>query len=404
MRITKRTVDALSAKVDDYFVWDDDLSGFGVRVLSSGRKTFYVQYRAGGRTRRVKIGSHGAITADEARKQARRIFGDVARGENPAEAIQTARQAPTLAAACDRFLRDHVAVRCKPKTAHEYQRTIERVIKPALGAHRLVNIARADIARLHHQLRETPYQANRVLSILSKLFNCCEIWGLRPEGMNPCRLVPKFPERKRERFLSARELQTLGSVLSQAEQNGSETPHVIAAFRLLILTGCRLREIQTLQWDFVTGGYLALPDTKTGARRIPLTKEAQAVLAALPRAQDNPYVIIGHVPGQHVTDLERPWRRLRVKAGLDEVRIHDLRHTYASNALASGMGLEMVGKLLGHASIQTTQRYAHLADEQVRDAANLVAGSIGRDLGGRGEPLHTSSNVVRFDSVVGAAR
>jgi integrase len=181
--------------------------------------------------------------------------------------------------------------------------------------------------------------------------------------------VPKFREEKRERFLSQNELQRLGQTLSSAERDGTETPYVTAAFRLLILTGCRLGEIQTLQWSFITDQGMELPDTKTGARRIPLPKAARAILGALPRLPDNPYVIAGKVPGRYATDLQHPWRRLRERAGLHDVRIHDLRHTYASNAVSSGMPIQMVGRLLGHTQIQTTMRYAHLADDPVRRAA-----------------------------------
>ncbi|MCT2541225.1 site-specific integrase [Sedimentimonas flavescens] len=162
----------------------------------------------------------------------------------------------------------------------------------------------------------------------------------------------------------------------EAERDGSESVHVIAAFRLLILTGCRLREIQTLRWDYITDTGMELPDTKTGARRIPLPAAARAVLSTLPRTFGNPYVIEGKLEGSHITDLQHPWRRLRARAGLDDVRIHDLRHTYASNAVSSGMPIQMVGRLLGHSQIQTTMRYAHLADDPVKRAAEENANRL----------------------------
>lgn len=174
---------------------------------------------------------------------------------------------------------------------------------------------------------------------------------------------------KRERYLSTNELQRLGQVLTAAEQDGSVTPHVVAAFRLLILTGCRLGEIQTLKWAYITDNGMELPDTRTGARRIPLPAAARAILSTLPRHVDNPFVIEGKLPGRHATDFQHPWRRIRDQAGLKDVRIHDLRHTYASNAVSSGMPIQMVGRLLGHSQIQTTMRYAHLADDPVRQAS-----------------------------------
>lgn len=228
----------------------------------------------------------------------------------------------------------------------------------------MVDVERRDIAELHHKFRAKPYQANRTLGVLPKMFNLAEIWGLRPDGSNPCRHVPKYREVKRQRCLSNAELQRHGQVLSEVEHDGRESPYIVAAFRLLILTGCRLEEIQTLKWDYITPDGMELPDTKTGARRIPLPAAARAVLSALPQVPNNPYVIAGKVVGKHATDLQHPWRRIRDRAGLTNVRIHDLRHTYASNAVSSGMPIQMVGRLLGHTQIKTAMRYAHLADDR----------------------------------------
>lgn len=375
-KLTKRTVDALQPKSKDYFIWDTQIAGFGVRIMPSGAKTYQAQYRRGGRTRRVSVGRHGKITVDEARKLAKEIMGQVAKGENPAEDISQHRKAPTIAALCERFFESHVMERCKPSTQGEYRRAIDLFINPAIGNFKIVDVERKDVAELDHKFRHKPYQANRTLGVLSKMFNLSEIWGLRPDGSNPCRHVPKYKEVKRERYLSQNELQRLGQVLSEAEQDGSETPYIIAAFRLLILTGCRLGEIQTLQWGFITDNGMELPDTKTGARRIPLPNAARAVLSTLPRIAGNPYVIAGKVDGKYATDLQHPWRRIRKRAGLTGVRIHDLRHTYASNAVSSGMPIQMVGRLLGHTQLQTTMRYAHLADDPVKQAAEENAARL----------------------------
>lgn len=158
----------------------------------------------------------------------------------------------------------------KTTLRNRYRRAIDLFINPAIGNFKIVDVERKDVAELHHKFRDKPYQANRTLGVLSKMFNLSEIWGLRPDGSNPCRHVPKYREVKRERYLSQVELQRLGQVLAEVEQDGSETPYIVAAFRLLILTGCRLGEIQTLQWGFITDNGMELPDTKTGARRIPL--------------------------------------------------------------------------------------------------------------------------------------
>ena len=385
-KLTKRVVDALQSEAKDYFIWDSQIAGFGLRVMPSGAKTYQTQYRKGGRTRRVSIGRHGKITVDEARKLAKEVMGQVAKGENPAEDISLHRKAPTVAALRERFFEEHTKQRCKLSTQSEYRRAIDLFINPAIGSFKTVDVERRDIAELHQKFRDKPYQANRTLGVLSKMFNLAEIWGLRPDGSNPCRHVPKYREIKRERYLSQPELQRLGQVLGEVERDGSETPYVVAAFRLLILTGCRLGEIQTLQWQFLTDQGMELPDTKTGARRIPLPNAARAILSALPRVDSNPFVIVGRVDGQHITDLQHPWRRIRKRAQLDNVRIHDLRHTYASNAVSSGMPIQMVGRLLGHSQIQTTMRYAHLADDPVRLAAEENAERLGALVGQTGQP------------------
>ena len=214
--------------------------------------------------------------------------------------------------------------------------------------------------------------------MLSKIFNLAELWGLRPDGSNPCRHVKRFREEKRERFLSDTEYRSLGAALKETEQDGSETAAAVAAVRLLMLTGCRLSEIQKLRWEHVDleTGELRLPETKTGAKVVYLGDPAIAVLRGIDRQDDNPWVIAGRKPGSHLTDLQHPWRRIRARAGLDDVRIHDLRHSFASGGLLVGEGLPMIGKLLGHTQVQTTARYAHLANDPVKSAANRIASRI----------------------------
>jgi integrase len=394
-KLTKRSVDALLPREQDYIEFDAEVKGFGLRVLPSGKKTYLVQYRSGGRTRRVKIGRHGPLTADSARKKAKELLGAVAKGSNPADEISEHRGAPTVATVCERFYRDHVLERCKPSTQREYRRSIDLFIKPAIGTFKIVDVTRADIARLHHAHHAKPYQANRTLGVLSKMFNLSEVWGLRNDGTNPCRHVPKYTEHKRERFLLPFELVGLGRVLSEVEADGSETPHVVAAFRLLVLTGCRLSEIQMLKWAYVHNGYINLPDSKTGGRRIPLPPAAQAVLDNVDRRPGNEYVIAGTIDGQAVTDLQKPWRRIRQRAGLPGVRIHDLRHTYASNAVRRGLSLPLVGKLLGHTQIQTTMRYVHLADNPVKDAARLVSDDLSRQLKTRNDSRKRMLRIIK---------
>ena len=250
---------------------------------------------------------------------------------------------------------------------------------PELGELAMDEVERRHIAAPHYRHRDTPYQANRVLEVVRKMFNLAEAWGLRTDGGNPCRFVQKYKEKRRERFLTEEEFARLGRVLAEVEAEGAETPAAVAAIRLLMLTGCRLGEIQTLRWEDVDldAAELRLRDSKTGARMVALSSAAVAVLSALPRIDGNPWVIVGRKPGAHLTDLQHPWRRIRARADLEDVRLHDLRHSFASRALALGESLTMIGKLLGHTQVQTTARYAHLARDSVKASGSRIGDSIG---------------------------
>ena len=379
-RLTKRSVEALEIAAQDYLIWDKDVRGFGVRVYPSGKKTYLVQYRSGRRTRRVTIGQHGVLTADEARTEARQLLASVARGEDPSAARQAKRHAPTIAGLCDRFLEQYVDQYCKPTTARDYRSIIQRFIRPQLGPIAIAEITRADVVAFHHRMRDTPYQANRAASILSKLFNVAEDWGLRPAGSNPARRIKKYWEEEKKRYLSADEQVRLGETLAEALEDGSESIHAVSAILLLLYTGCRLGEILTLRWDYVTSHHLELPDSKTGRRRIPLPREAYDILAALPREPGNPFVILGDVRGQRLVNLQKPWNRIRKRAGIVDVRIHDLRHTYASVAMQDGIDPFTLKEILGHKNLTTTLRYAHLADEAVQRAAGSVAARLARSV------------------------
>ena len=199
-KLTKRMVDAARPQSKDYIVFDEQLPGFGLRVMPSGKKSYLIQYRRDRRTRRLTFGRHGSMTPSEARTKAIELLSFVAAGEDPAEEQKRARQMPTLAALCERFLEEYVAQHCKASTAREYRRSVELFITPALGHANAAEISRADIAKLHHDLRHIPYQANRTLGVLGKIFNLAELWGLRPDGSNPCRHVKRYSEEKRERF------------------------------------------------------------------------------------------------------------------------------------------------------------------------------------------------------------
>ena len=376
-RLTKRTVDALKANGADAVHWDGELTGFGVRVRKSGRKYYVVQTRIDGKLRWFTLGPHGPLSPDQARGRALEILALAKKGIDPRDAAARREAEPSMADLGRRFLEEYVPVHCKPSTQQEYRRSVRLFVDPVIGALPVGEVQRKDIAALHHGLRDKPYQANRTLGVLSKMFSLAEVWGWRPDGSNPCRHVKRYREHRRERFLSPEETERLGEVLREMED---EMPSAVAAFRLLLLTGCRMSEIRDLRWEYVKDDCIELPDAKTGGRVVPLGPEARAVLAALPREHDNPWVIAGRLPGSHLTDLQRPWRRIRARAGLEDVRIHDLRHSFASRALALGESLTMIGKLLGHTQVQTTARYAHLARDSIQNAAARITGSIGGSL------------------------
>lgn len=379
--ISKRSVDATEAGGKDSYLWDRDLKGFGLKVTPAGRKVYLVQYRLGGRkgrTRRVTIGLHGVLTADQARSRAKQLLGEVAAGRDPAAALHEERGSSRLGELLMRFLEEYATGKLKPSTAGEYHRLARLHIFPVLQ-HRLVgDISRSDVVRMHTSLAAKPYQANRVAALLSKFFNWCERDGHRPDGSNPCRHVEKFGEVKRERFLSSEELTRLGEALRAAEAERTASPWIIGAIRLLALTGARLSEILTLRWEFVNfeRAMIRLPDSKTGAKTLYLNAPALNVLTEIPRVDGNPFVIVGERKGARLVNLQKPWRRIRAAAGLDDVRLHDLRHSFASAAVAGGMSLPMIGALLGHSQPQTTARYAHLSADPLRAASETIAGQI----------------------------
>lgn len=360
-------------------MWDATVPGFGARRQTGPAVSYFLKYRnEAGRQRWHSIGRHGAPwTPETARAEARRLLGAVAVGDDPAAERTARKEAPTVAELSARFLAEHAEAKRKPRTAREYRRLIEKVVLPALGSQRVADVSRADVARLHHARRATPTEANRALAVLSTLFTFAERIGERPDGSNPCRHVERFPQRRRERFLSAEEMGGLGDVL--AAYGGS--PYHPATLKLLIFTGARLGEVLGLQWDWIDfeRGEARLPDSKTGAKTLHLPPPALAVLGELPRIEGVPHVLGAR---RGTTFIEAPWRRIRVAAGLADVRLHDLRHAFASVAASAGMGLPIIGKMLGHTQAQTTQRYAHLASDPVKAAAATVAARIEHAMGG----------------------
>lgn len=386
-RLTKRDIDQTSATDKEVVLWDSSLPGFGVRIKPSGVKSFVIQYRnRHGRSRRVTLGRYGVMTLEEARTEARQQLSAVSRGSDPRQDRDEGRSAMTVADLADRYMSDHCEGRCKESTIKAHQWLLDKFILPDVGRRSIHELRHSDVDRLHQSLKETRYNANRVLGLLKAMYGRARIWGLVEPHVDPTTGVRPFRETRRQRFLSMEELKKLAIALDLAEQDGTISRTVGAAYRLLVLTGARLSEIQKLKWEEVdlANGLILLKTHKSdqhGAKAIPLSQAAIRVLENIERYDGNPYVFTGKKEKEHITDLQRPWRRVRSRAGLDDVRIHDLRHTFASMGISVGGSLPIIGGLLGHRTPQATAVYAHLSADPLRQTTEQVGSVIGVALG-----------------------
>lgn len=379
-RITPRSVEALKP---GEAIRDADLDGFFVRC-QVGAKVYFVRKYARGQRHFVRIGKHGKEwTPAKARQEALSILAALRKHYDPAVERARIKGMPTVAEWGTEVLDDNPAG-LKPGTLANYRGIFQNYVGPSLGRFKLDQLSSTEVARLHRHLRKTPRAANHIIDFLGSLYKQARLQRIVPQDFDPCTGLKRFPIRKRERFLSSDELVRLGAVLSSPEVAGSESPHVVAAVRLLLLTGCRRGEILTLKWEYVDfdRDFLVLPDSKTGQRSIHLSAPAKEVLSELPRVEGNPFVILGEREGSHWVNLQKPWHRIRSKAGLEGVRIHDLRHSYASIAATGGAPLLYIGKLLGHTQAQTTARYAHLANDPVKQVNEDVGRRIAAAMSG----------------------
>ncbi|HEX7476319.1 MAG TPA: tyrosine-type recombinase/integrase [Polyangiales bacterium] len=383
VKLTKRVVEAAKPETAEYTLWDAEIKGFGLKVTPTGKKNYLLYYRAtDGTQRKPKIGGHGALTVDQARAIARSMLAAVAAGADPSAARQAARTAPTVADLCTIFEVEHVGKK-KGGTSSQYKTILKNYIRPALGSRKVGSITRDDMAQLVSKIgKEKPVAANRTKAVASVMFKLAERWGLRPLGSNPCQHIDRFKEKKLHRDLSELELARLASVLSDAEAepepgraNVSEKPDVVAAIRLIMFTGCRRNEVANLRWDEVDleRGLLRLRDSKTGPKTIQTNRAALDIIEAQERPVGAVYVFPeAKKPGR----LNRSWERIRTRAQLGDMRLHDLRHNFASAAAGSGASLVMIGKLLGHGSSATTERYAQLRDDPAKQASEAAGAAI----------------------------
>jgi integrase len=363
--------------------WQPDrkVRGMGLLVLPSGVRTFYLRYREpSGRQRMHKLGRADVITLTQAREEAIKILADVARGQAPTTARQQLRRAMTVAQLAERVMRRHYH-KLRPATVVGYQVLWNNHILPRIGSEKVPTLSTVQVLDMMDELPRI--QANRALAVLRKAMNLAELWGERPKGTNPCQGVTSSSERKRKRYLSPDELARLLAALEQFGEVGVQW-RFAQLIRLLLLTGCRIREIMHAEWDWLQGAVLVVPaeSHKTGqcgeARVVHLPPQAVEILAALNARSNSRWIIQGDGDGPLV-GYWRMWERLLETAGITDLRVHDLRHSFASYAITkAGLTLPQVGGLLGHACPQTTARYAHLLDEGASAMAGQVAATMGR--------------------------
>ncbi|MBO6540329.1 MAG: tyrosine-type recombinase/integrase [Rhizobiaceae bacterium] len=405
-RLTKSAIDAAKTGAADYFLWDGELKGFGIKIAKGGRKSYVCKYRAGhGRaapTRRMTIGAHGSPwTVDQARAEARKLLGRAANGDDPAKEKQEAKKQLTVSELCDLYLAHGTGAK-KTSTLGTDRGRIERHIKPLLGKMKVHDVTRGDIKRFLQDVangktavdEKTGLRgraivtggngtASRTVGLLGGIFSYAFDCGLIDN--NPVRGVKRFADRKGNRFLSPQELVSLGEAMRNAISDGTN-PQAIGILKLLIFTGARKGEMEALKWSEVDfeGRYLRISESKTGQRIIPLNAGALEVLATTARHAGSAYVFPAYRGDGHYEGTPKVWRRLRAEAGIEDVRLHDLRHSFASVAVSGGASLPIIGALLGHTNSATTQRYAHLHDDPVRAASesvgNRLAASLATDL------------------------
>jgi integrase len=379
-KIQKRTVDAAMPGDKDFFLWDNALKGFGLKVTPAGRKVYLVQYRTGGRsgkTRRVTIGVHGSpFTAEGARSEAEKILSAVKLGEDVAEKKTLRNHEYTVSLLADRYIAEHVQIYNKPSTEKEATRIVEKRIKPAFGNLKITDLTKSRVKTWYLSMKETPYEANRAMAYLSKMISLAiNEWELI--SRNVCIGIKKYREEKRERFLSEDELGKIGRALRKIENENAAPMGCINAIRLLALTGMRLSEILSLKWDYVNlaDGVIELPDAKAGARIVPIGASGQVFLQNL---TSDGYVVKGPSSPKPLSTntLHKFWNTVGVTAEIPDARLHDFRHTAGTYAAQAGFNAFIVRDLLGHKTMDMAGRYAERSTDPMRKAADSVAGRI----------------------------
>jgi integrase len=376
LRITEKTIKSLKVPANgNRIYYDEQVGGFGVRVTAAGAISFILTYWTRGRQRRHTIGRHPEMNATAAREEAIRLRDEIRRGGDPLREKEQRREAPTIADLYSDYIERHAKIHLRPNTIRSAEGMARKHILPKIGNIKVADVTRRDVEELHNSVKDSPYQANRVRSLLSKMMNLAKAWEWRDE--NPCEGVPKFREEKRDRWLSTQEIERLCDALDNYSNQS-----VANAIRLMLLTGARKSEALTARWeDFnLELGVWTKPSHHTKQKRtehVPLSAPAVQLLASMKeKADGNAHLFPGDVAEQPLNEIKWAWAKLCKQAKIENVRIHDLRHTYASHLVSSGMSLPIVGRLLGHTQPQTTARYAHLADDPLRQATNRFASIV----------------------------
>jgi integrase len=400
MRLTDASINSLNPDGRDRLIFDNRQPGFGLRLTPAGSKIFVAQGRVAGRKRRVTLGYYPNITVAKAREDALQVLADMRRGCDPlgerkARLKASGAGVTTVNDLLDKWTRDHVEPKLKPRTASDYTRLFTRHIRPALGHLSIATVTRDDINRMHVKMRATSRRANYAVTTLRALFNFAIDLGLRPAGSNPTKRVKLYRERIIERPLTEAEIGQAADGINKAERTGRIGPHAAAGLRIAMLTGARASEVTAIQWPHIhwERRLVRLPDSKAGTPRIiHLSDAALEVLKSIPRISK--FVIAGRNVNEPYCNLTRAWIIAREYAGLCDVRLHDLRHNFASLAGSRGASLQMIGRLLGHRTPTTTLRYVHLVRDAVSDLNDDIGAAMTAAISGR--IAKPADNVMRL--------
>ncbi len=374
-RITEKIIRSLKAPhTGSRILYDEEIPGFGVRITANSVISFVLDYRINERKRRYTIGRYPELSAAAAREEAIQLRGGLRTGEDPLAEKEHRREAPTIEDLFNDYMERHAKIYLRPNTIRSNESMARNDVLPKIGKIKVADLKRRDVEELHQSLKDSPYQANRVRALLSKMLNLAKHWEWRAD--NPCEGVPKYREEKRDRWLSTEEIEHLCDALDKHPNQSSAN-----AIRLMLLTGARKGEALTATWaEFnLELGVWTKPSHHTKQKRtehVPLSAPAVQLLVSMKEKSDSPYLFPGEVAGKPTQEIKRVWMALCKLAHLKNVRLHDLRHTYASHLVSSGMSLPIVGRLLGHTQPQTTARYAHLADDPLRQATNRFASIV----------------------------